>query len=315
MTIVAISGATSYTGMCIAERFAAAGHTVYGLCRGEPRAYRGLKRLRLERAERAGVELVGGLSVEDGAMAKWVSRQTLDVWVHHHHPMERFRDADYDVVTARHVAIDSSAPLLDALAQAGVRALLYSGTYFEPGEGGQPRDAAVTPYAALKHALSESLARDCRQRGIGFGKVVISAPAGAFENQDRLTPGLLAAAMEGRAVPLRSPDSVMDVVSGEALAGIYERAALEILDSATDAHRVYRPSGSIRTTLAWAEWVRDHILAPLELAGALRLEIPEPEARGKRVAFANPSSEQVEVDWEAFARDYARDWRAHYPFG
>lgn len=304
MATIAVSGVTSYTGMCIAEACAARGHEVVGLSRTALASYVGQKRRRLLRAERAGASLVGGLAAEHDGLASWVRERQLDIWIHHHHPMERFRAADYDTLAASEVALRPLEPLVAALSRAGVRLLIYSGTYFEPEEGGQAPHAQVTPYARLKGELSQRLAELCAARQIGFAKVVIPAPSGALENTDRLTPQLILAATHRQPFVLRSPESVMDVIPGETLGQVYARAAEQA------RAQVLRPSGGAITALDWAERVRGGILRRLDLADALALQIPAPAERPTPVSFRNPPDEQIAIDWDAFADAYVNEWRS-----
>lgn len=297
----------------MAEALARAGHDVTALARNVLDEYSGVKRLRLLRAESAGVNLVGGLPAE--GLSHWVARQNLDLWVHHHHPMDRFRSPDYDVAAARAASLIPLPALMRALAGAGVRGLIYSGTYFEPREGGHDEGGSVTPYARLKHEVSLALSGYCAEYQLKFAKVVIPAPAGALENEDRLTPQLILAASRRQPLSLRSPDSVMDALPGEALAKVYLRAAerLDALESSGEA-LVFRPSGKVLSAIEWAEQVRATILSRLNLADSLLLQCPPASQRPEPARFRNPADQEVEVDWDLFADAYAREWRDAYPF-
>jgi UDP-glucose 4-epimerase len=305
-----ISGGTSYTAACIAQAFARHGHDVVALCRGELGAYSGLRRLRLERMRTAGVTIHGGLDAENGAMAGWLALRRLDVWIHHHHPMEDFRAPTYDTVRARAVALDPLDGIFGALGAAGAKAVLLSGTYFEPGEGGRPASAPATPYAALKGELSAAVAARAAAAGLAFGKVVIGAPTGALENEDRLTPQLIRAAERRVPFALRAPESVMDMIPGETLAEIYVEAARERLDACSREPRVWRPSGWVVTARAWADRVRATVLRAL----GLELLVPDPPNRQPPASFQNPANERVPIDWEACLDRYAREWKETQPF-
>jgi nucleoside-diphosphate-sugar epimerase len=311
---VAISGASSYTGACIAEAFGARGHVTTALCPAELASYGGLKRLRLDRIVRAGVELVCELRAEDGSMADFLRSRRFDVWVHHHHAMERFRAPDYDMARARTVGLAPLDGIVGALTGSGARAVLLSGTYFEPGEGGRPSDAPSTPYAQSKRELAEALATRSAKAGLSFAKIVIPTPSGALENGDRLTPLLIAAAEKRVPFPLRSPASVMDVIPGEALAEVYVRAADAALDSSAEAPVTYRPSGRVVTAIDWAETLRTELLRPLALDGALALDIPDVSEQTPPVVFRNPASEALAIDWATFFSRYAREWQETRPF-
>lgn len=296
--------------MCIAEAFARKGHAVTGVAQSRLSAYGGRKRLRMERAARAGVTLKGGLGAESGALAEWVRTEHVDVWVHHHHPMSRFRANDYDVESASGAALTPLPELFRALEAAQVRLVVQSGTYFEPGEGGQAPGAPSTPYAELKRTVSNNLIHLAHEHGFGICKIVIPTPGGALENEDRLTPQLLLAGLRDEPFTIAAPDSVFDTIPGEALAEIYVRAAEEWLELPVAA-TVLRPSGWIVSAGEWAAWVHERILTPLGRRGELVLNRT---SLAPRVRFRNPESEKIPVDWPRFAASYVRDWELNYPF-
>lgn len=307
---VLVTGVSSYTGMCIAETFAREGASVTGTLTQAPDDYQGRKRKRLERATRAGVVLVPHLSAEGGELSAFAARQKADVWVHHHHPMEAFRSPAYDVSRAREVSLWPLRALADAWQHQGVRAVLLSGTYFEPGEGGQTHDETVTPYAHLKAEVGTEVFRLCRERGLPAHKVIITTPIGALENEDRLTPQMLIAATESRAFLLRSSASIFDVLPGEILAKAYVSAANEALRDPSPTWRVHRPSGWITTAGEWGAWVERYLARPLGLE--LKFELAEPQT--KPTAFRNPPDERVEVPWKQVAQAYVEEWKSCYPF-
>jgi UDP-glucose 4-epimerase len=312
MMRVAITGVSSYSGACIARAFAQAGYRTTGILSASRTSYGGRKRLRLESLEEFGVTLAAELPAQGGKMSAWLRRQKFELWVHHHHPMEQFRSQDYDVAAASKVALDPLLDLASAWTDAHVSAVLYSGTYFEPGEGGQSAQASGTPYARLKAQVAERLFELAEERGISRGKIVIPSPIGALENEDRLTPQLLLAALRGEPFLIRSPNSVFDNIPGEALATVYVEAAAKLLSSEEPTERIDRPSGSVVTAAEWAAWVDEHIAQ--RLGKKLLFRVPEPSERPAATSFQNPESERIAVDWRAVGAAYAQDFHHYYPF-
>jgi nucleoside-diphosphate-sugar epimerase len=302
MARVVVTGVSSYTGACIAALLADRGHRVVGLCRRPAEAYEGLTERRLALARGAGCSLVFDLHAE--AFPAWSAEQLVDVWIHHHHPMENFRAQGYDVGGAEQQVLASVPALMRTLATRGTRLVIYSSTYFEPGEGGQAPDAKVTPYAALKARIYEKMSTACAEAGLSLSRVVIPAPSGALENADRLTPSLLVAAEHGHEFALRSPDSIMDVIPGETLAESYASLLEAGLDGAEAQTR--RPSGLATTAADWARRVDQEIAHVL--GWQLKLNIPPEADRAPAVRFENPVAERVPVDWDGFFARYAADW-------
>jgi len=305
---VALTGASSYTGACIAEALARAGAQVFALCHRAPSSYQGVKALRLKRVVDAGGTLVGELSAEDGRLAAWVRAERLDVWIHHHHFMEGFRARDYRVEAAEQVALLPLPALFDGLTSAGVRQVIHSGTYFEPGEGGPLRTSPPTPYAEHKARTFRAVEEACQSRGLALTKIVIPAPIGALENEDRLTPQVIRAAERGQPFVLGAPNAVMDVVPGCALAELYAREALAEPRPASLGTRVLRPSGWAVTVGDWIAWVREHVLTALRLEPRFELILTPQSSGASDVHFTNPPSERLVIDWTEVGARYARAW-------
>jgi hypothetical protein len=302
MARVVVTGVSSYTGACIAGVLSARGHEVVGVCRRQPGEYEQLATRRLALARAAGAGLVFGL--EATAFPEWAKGQRLDAWIHHHHPMENFRSEAYEVERAQQQVLASIPDLMTVLASRGARLVVYSSTYFEPGEGGQAAGAQVTPYAALKASVYAHIQAACAGLGLTLSRVVIPAPSGALENADRLTPQLLGAARSRREFQLRSPDSIMDVIPGEALAESYAEVVERGLCSSIGLTR--RPSGLVTSAADWASAVDLHIARPR--GWRLDLKVPPLLERTQPVRFENPAEERVPVDWQAFFSRYAADW-------
>lgn len=303
---VVVTGVSSYTGMCIAEAFAKAGATVTGTLTRTPSDYSGRKALRLERAARAGVTFATGVEAESGELSPLAAREQADVWVHHHHPMKNFRSPEYDTESARQVAVAPLETLTRALKDAGTRTVLLSGTYFEPGEGGQRKDAQVTPYARLKHEVGREMTRLCHEHTVSAHQIIITTPVGALENEDRLTPQMLLCAASGRPFALRSEASIFDVLPGEDLGRYYLRAAEQSLRAPRGTSAVHRPSGWIVSARDWARWVEKHLAEPLGLRLSVEPAVPQAES----TSFFNPESERLTVDWKSAAQRYVEEWKA-----
>jgi hypothetical protein len=132
-----------------------------------------------------------------------------------------------------------------------------------------------------------------------------------LENEDRLTPQILLAGIQKRPFTIRSPESVFDSISGEALGESYVDAAKQLLNPGS-VGRVHRPSGRRVSALTWAEWVNEAIAAPLGIP--IDIEVPVEADRSPATRFENPAEGQLPIDWNEVARRYVSDWRELYPF-
>lgn len=131
---VALTGATSASGPWIARALARRGFAVHASCPRPRGAYTGRRRVRLVLLEEhAHVDL--GVRAEAGELVAWLRELRPEICVLHHHPMQGFRSPAYDLSLARRVALEPLPELAKALHEGGARGVVFSGSYFEPGEG------------------------------------------------------------------------------------------------------------------------------------------------------------------------------------
>ena len=297
--VVAISGASSFTALWIARALQANGWRVHALCHRRRDAYTGVRALRIGLL-REWSEVHFDLRAEDGGLARWVRRHRPAVWIHHHHWMEAFRSPAYDVGQAKKVGLDPLPELVTALAHERAAGIVHSGTFFEPGEGGNPPATPSTPYARSKREVWEALAQQAGAAGLRASKVVIPNPIGPLENEDRLVPSLVRSSLQGMRFTLGAPDSVSDYLPVNVLAGVYVTTARELLAGRA---QIRRPSGLLATARDWAHAVaRDLIERRLGLEPCPLMEADE----GRAASFRNPDSEREAIDWDSVWDDYAR---------
>lgn len=299
---VAVTGASSFTGLWIARAFHDAGWHVHALLTRPRAAYDGLTAARVARLP--ATDTVG--TAESGALAQWVRAHRPHIWVHHHHHMTAFRAPDYDVARADAVGLAPLPGLLDALAESACTGIIHSGTFFEPGEGGNRPDGQrrATPYGESKRRVWRALAEGAAQRNLPLAKLVIPNPIGPLENADRLIPTLIAKARAGQALEIRRPEAVSDYLPADVLGRRYVAAAEQLVAGAREL--VLRPSGLIADVPRFVAEVQQELLARrLGLAPLPPRLVPTPDDGSSFVSFRNTEPETV--DWPAFWDRYARE--------
>lgn len=288
---IAITGASSFTGFWIARSFAESGYRVYALCSRYGEEYHGLSATRL-RLLKAHAEIHFGLRAEADLLVDWISSFMPDIWIHHHHFMEEFRSPNYDVERSRQIGLYPLEKIVKALAKSKTRGILYSGTYFEVGEGGKSPSEAVTPYAMTKTEVGQRLQEITTALGLPLSKIVIPNPVGPLENADRLIPYLLDSARRRSLVVLRSPQALMDVIPIRVLARQYVSTVEQLV--AGEAKTI-RPSGWVGSVESWVKKVNEELIenrlqqnaAPIQFESSLSVTN----------SLANPSSERVPISW------------------
>lgn len=292
---IGISGVTSFTGSWIAREFSRRGHTVFGLCSSCKDQYPGLIQARIQKLL-ANVELIENIKVETGQMAQWIGESQIEIWIHHHHYMKDFRKPNYDYSAFEKICIDPLSDIFESLKKCKARGIIYSGSYFEPGEGGEIRPPP-TPYAASKLQVWNEL----QKSGLPVSKIVIPNPIGSFENPDRLIPQMIEAAKSNQVLEIQTPHFINDHLPVEILASEYVDAAERLK---AKEQTIRRPSGWIGSNLDWVEFVNSEFIKKY-FAKTLRLKISD---NSSRLGFTNSVLEKKEIHWSKFFSNY------HQPF-
>jgi nucleoside-diphosphate-sugar epimerase len=260
MKTVLLTGASSFTGLWLAEALAHEGWRVVAPLRRAKAGYSGLRAERVERLTLS-AERVFETPVDSAAFRALIAEVRPTLFAHHAADIPGYRSLDYDVQAgvARNLAGIPEA--IAAFASAGGHAVLATGTYFESGEGGG--DDAASPYG-LSKALTNAAQRDmAHAAGLKFGKFVIPAPFGPCE-EGRLVWSLFQAWTEGRAAEIRTPDYIRDHVPAPYLAMAYAEAARRVLEEGSDL--AFRPSGFVERVGDFARRVAHHVRLQTDLA-------------------------------------------------
>ncbi len=291
---VAITGASSFTGFAIAQAIAKQ-HKVAILLPSSENSYSGLKQQRLRRLKsNPSVEFYYSLPVEEGGTLSWIEEQKPDIWINHHHHMVDYRTDSYDMERSIEVGVKPLASLTQNLKEAGCSLVIQSGSFFEPGEGGR-QDRRITNYSKSKKLVWDELLLQAERNDLSLSKVVIPNPIGPLENPDRLIPGLVESSRQEEEFLVGNPESSSDYLPVFELANCY----LELIGKPS---KVVRPSGLISKTLDWIGLVNTELFEN-------RLKVPPVKLKlnnsGSNISFANPSAENVSVDWSLFWDEYA----------
>lgn len=295
---VAVTGASSFTGLWLCEGFHRRGWTVHALCARRESEYSGVRASRSRLLSQfASVDF--GVRAEGGGLARWVEKSRPRVWVHHHHWMTEFRSPDYDLEASLRIGVEPVAQLVRSLAAAGCRGVIYSGSYIEPGEGELEEGPPVTLYAQSKAATWSALRTETERHDILLSKVVIPNPVGPFEEEDRLIPTMIARAGAGEAITLQTPNAISDQLPVRILANEYARLAEGLLEGKVG---ITRPSGWVSPASKWVEQVNQELITR-------RLGLPpcavELGVMGDWTGLRNPASESVSIDWNDTWDHYA----------
>jgi len=209
MARILLTGASSFTGLWIAEALARAGHEVVAtLTRGEG-DYPGLRGERVARLA-ASTARVFDAPLDSDLFRDLARTGRFDLFAHHGADIPGYRSPDYDVAAgvARNLAGAEAA--VKAAASGGCRVLVSTATVFEPGEGGEgPEAPAVSPYGLSKGLTGQALADFAEGAGLSFGRFVIANPFGVLE-EGRMGWSLFQAWFRGEPGRVLTPAYVRD---------------------------------------------------------------------------------------------------------
>lgn len=306
MARVLLTGASSFSGLWIAEALAAHGHVVTAPLKRDLSDYSGLRRERVERL--AGVvEIVASAPFASRVFLDLIEAREFDVLAHHAADIPNYRAADYDVGAGVARNIDGAQETFRALARRGGRAVVTTGTTFERGEGGGgPDDLALSPYGLSKTLTNEAFRHFARWEGLGFGKFVIAAPFGPLE-EGRFAWSLMQSWFAGRSGEVRTPRYVRDNIPTPLLGEAYAALVAALMSGAGEEH-VGRPQGFVGTQEAFARRLAMEMAPRLGLDCAI-VATPQPTLVEPEVRIN--SQPWLDTAWDApkFWDDYAAYYR------
>jgi nucleoside-diphosphate-sugar epimerase len=242
--VILLTGASSFTGLWIAEALAGAGYDVLAPLRGARDDYGGV---RLERVRRLGAvaEVAFSCPVASPAMRELIGAQPrIDALAHHAAEIAGYRDPGFDASTAVARNLEGTLPFLRRLCERGAGVMLATATVFEAGEGGEgPSAPAVMPYGLSKTLTNTALDHYAAWAGLRFGKFVIPSPYGPFEEK-RFGWHLFSNWFAGTVPVVRTPLYIRDHLPAPLLARAYAAHLTDLLIDPLSPG-VRRPSGWI----------------------------------------------------------------------
>jgi nucleoside-diphosphate-sugar epimerase len=234
-----VTGAAGFVGANLVHRLVADGHEVFVILQPTTDTWRldGLRDVR-----RIEGDIAHGADME---RAFTVARPE---WIFHlaAHGAYSFQT---DTVAMAHSNVVGMATILTACERHGCTVVINTGTSSEygdcdhaPGEDEAPRPNS--DYAATK-AAATWICQRARTRGVPVTTLRLYSAYGPFEEERRLIPTLVRAALAGTLPPLASPTVVRDYVYVGDVIDAYIAAA-----SAPNRSTIYNVASGVQTSLA-----------------------------------------------------------------
>ena len=283
---VLLTGASSFTGMWIAEALAAAGFEVIAPLLRPQADYDPERRARIARLAQV-AEVVYARPFGSPAFLDLIAAHPdIAALAHHAADVTGYRDPGFDAAAAFGRNLAGAPEVLEALAAQGARVLLVTGTVFEAGEGGCPDwPLAVTPYGLSKTLTNIAFWHHAAWAGLRFGRFVIPSPYGPLEQQRSFPADLFRSWAAGETPAVRTPLYLRDHLPAPQLARAYAQHLAALLRD-PEPQEVARPSGWIATQGDFARKVAAEAARRLgrdcPVAFAEQTDFPEPLRRVNR---------------------------------
>jgi nucleoside-diphosphate-sugar epimerase len=303
---VLFTGASSFTGFWFARELAAAGAEVTAALRGAPAEYSGMRAERVRLLAPA-VEIAPDCAFGSARFVALIRGRAFDVLCHHGAEARDYRSPDFDALGAAAANTRNIRETLALFAARGGKALVATGTVFEPEEGSGPSPRrAFSPYGLSKGLTWQILEYWGEALGLPVSKFVIANPFGPFEE-----PRFVAHAVErwakGEALDVRTPLYLRDNIHVDLLAKTYARFVAE----AGAPGRRFGPCGYQETQGAFAGRLARELGRRLGLEARVTLaaqtDFAEPMAR-VNLDVIDPAAYGWDDGraWDALAEHYRR---------
>jgi len=217
---ILFTGASSFTGFWFVKTLAAAGHEIVCPVTGDLEHYADIRRQRVEQLKPLG-RFVPHAPFGSENFLKAIRENRFDLLCHHAAEVRNYKSPDFDASRALHHNALELHAVLAAMKPRGLKAVILTGTVFEPDEGtGDEPLRAFSPYGLSKGMTFQFFRYCCFAAGVPLGKFVIPNPFGPFEDV-RFTAYLMRSWREGKTAGVKTPDYLRDNIHVDLLAAVY----------------------------------------------------------------------------------------------
>jgi len=217
---ILLTGASSFTGLWFARELANLRHTVVATLRSDKETYSGLRQARVDLLNQC-AEIVWSCPFGEKKFLEVCKHENVDVLCHHAAETNNYKNEDFNITDAVAKNISNVRTIIDILTSTGLKGVVATGTFFEPGEGaGSDNRRAFSPYGISKHLSYCILEYWCQKVQVPLGKFVIPNPFGPYE-EPRFCAHLVREWKAGRVAEVRTPDYIRDNIHVDLLAKAY----------------------------------------------------------------------------------------------
>jgi UDP-glucose 4-epimerase len=262
---VLLTGGTSFSGLWFARALKDSNYRVIALVRRPCSDYSGLRRERARELSRIADDVVVG-DFGSPEMSAAASKRSIVLLCHHASVVENYKDPHFSILSALASNTNNIADSLMKMSGEGLRGCVYTGTFFEAGEGGVPGNpSAASPYALSKQLSAQIIRFWTEHLGLAFGRYIVPTPFGPYE-EPRFASYLARTWLAGDVPTVRAPAYVRDYVPVDLMAKDYAKFCGRLLKENAAGALQCRPSYFPDTNLAFANWLARELSPRFDLA-------------------------------------------------
>ena len=305
---ILFTGASSFTGFWFVKTLAAAGHDIVCPVTKGLDNYADVRRQRVEQLKPL-CRFVPRAPFGSDNFLRVLRENQFDLLCHHGAEVADYKSSGFDALRAVQNNTLNLRAVLAAAKERGLKAVVLTGTVFEPDEGrGDKPLRAFSPYGLSKTMTFQFFRYYCHEAGVPLGKFVIPNPFGPFEER-RFTAYLMENWKAGRPAEVKSPDYRRDNIHVDLLAAVYAQFAGRVAGMKSGCVKT-NPSGYVGKQGGFARRVAREVKARLgwacELKLAKQVDFGEPLHRANTEPAAKLVPEWNEQKaWDVFAEFYA----------
>ena len=306
---ILFTGASSFTGFWFVKTLAAAGHEIVCPITRNVVDYADIRLWRVEMLKSV-CRFIPQSPFGSENFLKIIRENRFDLLCHHAAEVRNYKSPDFDADRAFHFNTLNLREALNALKPRGLKAVVLTGTYFEPDEGaGDTPLRAFSPYSLSKGLTWHFFRYYCHEAGVALGKFVIPNPFGPFE-EPRFTAYLMRAWRDGKPAEVKTPEYVRDNIQVDLLAAIYSQFANRVAGLPGGCVKT-NPSGYVEKQGDFAQRVARETKARTGWICELKLAKQEDFAEPLNRANTEPAAKLVpewneSKAWDAFAGFYSK---------
>jgi nucleoside-diphosphate-sugar epimerase len=305
---ILLTGASSFTGLAFTKALAAAGHQLFCPLRRALTHYTGLRQQRVRQLQPL-ASVIPSVSFGSPEFLELLAKSgPWDLLCHHAAEVTDYKNPSFDALAALANNVKDLTAVLAGFQENGGKAIVLTGTIFEPDEGrGEEPLRAFSPYGLSKGLTWQVFRFYCERINLPLGKFVLPNPFGPWE-EPRFTAYLINTWKIGKSASVNTPDYVRDNIHADLLASVYAQFVQEVA-SARSGFLKANPSGYVETQGAFASRVAREVHArtgwPCSLDFPSQQDFSEPLVRTNlQPAAQSVTSWNESAAWDSFVRFY-----------